>query len=191
MQDAWFYFRMGWDHIISVDALDHLLFIISLCVFYDFSQWKKLLILVTAFTLGHSVTLALSVLDIVRIPSVWVEFLIPCTIVFTSVVNMVRAGDVKHMGIAYSMALIFGLIHGMGFANALRMMLSRDQSLGISLLGFNLGLEAGQVLVVFVVLWLATVLTGALRIKKIYWVNGVSILTGAVALYMAFQRLPF
>src|SRR5690606_7260003 len=107
--------------------------------------WKKVLVLVTAFTIGHSLTLALSVLDIIRVSSAWVEFLIPVTIALTALWNLVNGKPVKNVNTNYFLALFFGLVHGLGFANSIRMMLASDQSLGWGLLGFNTGLEAGQI----------------------------------------------
>jgi hypothetical protein len=90
MNDFVFFFSEGWHHIISRDALDHVLFIASLAVVYVASEWRKILILVTAFTIGHALTLVLSVLDILRFRDAWVEFLIPCTIVTTAAVNLLQ-----------------------------------------------------------------------------------------------------
>src|SRR5687767_9917286 len=110
MQDFLFYFRFGWDHIISSDALDHILFIIALCTIYVLQDWKKVLILVTAFTIGHSLTLVLSVLDIIRFPEKIVEILIPCTIVITALSNLFQRNfSQKGMRINYFLALFFGL----------------------------------------------------------------------------------
>src|SRR5688572_17053269 len=156
MQDFIFYFGIGWDHIISREALDHILFIIALCAIYQLHDWKKVLILVTAFTIGHSLTLVLSVLDIIRFPDRIVEILIPCTIVFTALSNLFQRNiSRKGMQLNYFLALFFGLIHGMGFANTIRVMLASDQSIGMGLFGFNVGLEVGQIVVVAVLLMLA------------------------------------
>ena len=129
MSDFNFYFGLGWEHIMSWDALDHLLFIAALAAIYLLKDWKQVLILVTAFTLGHSLTLALSVMDVFRFPSNWVEFLIPCTIVVTAISNLFQKKfTTKSIRINYFLALFFGLIHGMGFANTIRFMLANDQS---------------------------------------------------------------
>src|SRR5580698_9243277 len=143
MSDFGFYFKMGWEHIISADALDHQLFILALACVYTIRDIKKVLILVTAFTIGHSLTLVLSVLDIIRFQSKWVEFLIPCTIFLTALNNLLRI-NIKNGSarINYYLAMGFGLIHGMGFANAIRIMLAKDETLGWGLFGFNIGLEA-------------------------------------------------
>ena len=137
MQDFGFYFGIGWEHIISKNALDHQLFIAAIAAIYLLKDWKQVLILVTAFTIGHSVTLALSVFDVIRFSSSWVEFLIPCTIIITAVSNLFQKKFTpKSIRINYFLALAFGLIHGMGFANSIRFMLASDQSVGWGLFGF-------------------------------------------------------
>ena len=169
MTDFSFYFRLGWEHIMSWDALDHLLFIAALSAIYVWKDWKKVLILVTAFTIGHSLTLALSVLDIIRFPSRWVEFLIPCTIVFTAASNLLqREFSNRTMRINYILALVFGLVHGMGFANTIRFMLAKDQDIAMPLLGFNIGLEIGQIVVVIILL-LVMQLMMSLKISRRDW----------------------
>ena len=124
MQDVGFYFKLGWEHIISSNALDHQLFIAALAAIYIMKDWKQVLILVTAFTIGHSLTLALCVFDVIRFSSKWVEFLIPVTIVITAISNLFQKKFTpKSIRINYFLALAFGLIHGMGFANSIRFMM--------------------------------------------------------------------
>ncbi|MFT3903656.1 MAG: HupE/UreJ family protein [Niabella sp.] len=190
MEEFSFYFVEGWQHIISNDALDHQLFILALAVIYTFSDWKKVLILVTAFTIGHSLTLALSVLDVFRIPSNWVEFLIPLTIVFTAAWNIFAASH-KKMGTNYWLALCFGLVHGMGFANTIRMMLASDESLVTGLLGFNIGLEVGQVCVVFIILLFTKLVTDLVKIPRKPYIRVVSGIVLVISAVMAWQRIPF
>jgi HupE / UreJ protein len=190
MQDFWFYFVIGWDHIISTDALDHILFIIALCAIYQLQDWKEVLILVTAFTIGHSLTLVLSVLDIIRFPDRTVEILIPCTIVITALSNLVlRNISHKGMRINYFLALFFGLIHGMGFANTIRVMLASDQSIGMGLFGFNVGLEVGQIVVVTVLLVLAYLFVSVLNVARREWVIFLSAGVFSLALAMVFERI--
>jgi hypothetical protein len=153
MRDFIFYFKVGWTHILSWDAKDHIYFITSLAIIYTFLDWKKVLVLVTAFTIGHAITLYLSALDLFRFNIEWVEFAIPCTIVVTAATNLFLRPEVKTKGVLqYLMALGFGLVHGMGYANYIRMMLSKNQDLLWSLFSFNVGLEMGQILVVLLVL---------------------------------------
>ncbi len=192
MQDFIFYLKLGWEHIISLDALDHQLFVLVLVAVYSFSDWKKILVMVTAFTIGHSITLALSTLDIIRISSDWVEFLIPLTIVITAFDNIIFKGNQsKLMRINYFLALFFGLIHGMGFANTARMMLAKEQNLFTPLLGFNIGLELGQIVVVIVFLILLFVVIKIFRVHKKDWIMFISSGVFALALKMTLERLPF
>ena len=191
MQDFGFYFRLGWEHIISTDALDHQLFIAALAAIYLLQDWRQVLILVTAFTVGHSITLALSVLDIVRFPSSWVEFLIPVTIIITAFSNLFQKKfTARSVSINYFLALFFGLIHGMGFANTLRFMLAKDQNLGWSLLGFNLGLEVGQIVVVMMLLLVAHFIVNLIRVKRKEWVIFLSALVLGLAFKMTVERIP-
>jgi hypothetical protein len=192
MQGFCFYFGLGWQHIISWNALDHLLFIAALSAIYLLNDWKQVLILVTAFTIGHSLTLVLSVLDVVRFNSKWVEFLIPCTIVVTAFTNLFQKKfTTKSIRINYFLALFFGLIHGMGFANAIRFMLAKDQSLGWGLFGFNVGLEAGQIVVVIILLAIAWVILNFFTINRREWVIFLSAAVFGLALKMVIERIPF
>jgi hypothetical protein len=192
MNDFRFYFGLGWEHIMNWNALDHLLFITALAIIYLLKDCKQVLILVTAFTIGHSITLALSVLDLIRFSSDWVEFLIPCTIMVTAISNLFQKKFTpKSIRINYFLALFFGLIHGMGFANAIRFMLAKDQSLGWGLFGFNVGLEAGQIIVVTIVLLLAWAIVTLFTVNRRDWVLFISAGIFSLALKMALERLPW
>ncbi|SFA42515.1 HupE / UreJ protein [Pedobacter suwonensis] len=192
LQDFIFYFKLGWAHIISADALDHQLFILALAAIYSYVNLKQVLILVTAFTIGHSFTLLLSVLDVIRFDSKWVEFLIPCTIVITAISNLFRKNfSLKSIKINYFLALGFGLIHGMGFANSIRIMLAKDQQIGWGLFGFNLGLESGQVFMVIIILLITFLIFNYTRIKRMSWVLFISAAVFSLALKMALERIPF
>ena len=192
MTDFLFYLQLGWEHILSSDALDHQLFILALVAIFSFKDLKKVLILVTAFTIGHSVTLALSAFDIIRFPSNWIEFLIPCTIVFTALDNLIFSKNVeKLIKLNYFLALFFGLIHGMGFANSVRMMLAQEQSITIPLFGFNVGLEIGQIALVIIVLSIFYLLSTFLKLQKKHWILLVSAPILVVSLKMAIERIPF
>lgn len=188
MKDFLFYLQLGWDHIISLDALDHQLFILALIAAYSFKDFKRLLILITAFTIGHCITLALSSFDIIRVKSDWIEFLIPCTIVITALDNILFKGKHPYQ---YYFALLFGLIHGMGFANTARMMLAKEQSITVPLLGFNIGLELGQIVMVLIILTIFTILTKLTKLNPREWLLITSSAAGAVALQMALERMPF
>ena len=191
MNDIVFYFTLGWQHIISFDALDHQLFVLALIVLYSLQEWKHVFILITAFTIGHFITLALSTRHIVTVPSNLVEFLIPCTIFITAAANIIKpANGLKKVQLNYLTAIFFGLIHGLGFANALQFMLARDQSLGWSLLSFNLGLEAGQIAVVILLLLLAHVFIFYLKVKRRYWIVIISSVVLLVSIKMIIERFP-
>ena len=190
--DFKYYFLLGWDHIISMDALDHLYFIAVLSIVYQFRHWKQVLVLITAFTIGHAITLFLSGMDVVRLDNSWVEFAIPCTIVFSSIMNFRKTGSMHQTDkLQYAMALFFGLVHGLGYANTIRFMISKDQDLVWSLLGFNMGLEIGQIFVVLLVL-IASVLVG---MSKLFtpreWVLVFSSLVLGLALKLSIERFPF
>jgi hypothetical protein len=192
MQDFLFYLKLGWEHIISLDALDHQLFVLALIAVYSFNDVKKILLLVTAFTIGHSVTLALSIFDIVRINSAWVEFLIPLTIVLTSLGNILMKNKKQSQNkINYYLALVFGLIHGMGFANTARVMIAKSQSIAVPLLGFNIGLELGQIAIVFGILIFLFILLKIFKVNQKDWILFVSSGVFALSLKMTLERIPF
>ncbi|WHF51056.1 HupE/UreJ family protein [Chryseobacterium gotjawalense] len=192
MKDFIFYLKLGWEHIISLDALDHQLFVLVLVAVYSLKDWKKILWIVTAFTVGHSITLALSILDVVRVSGKWVEFLIPLTIVITALDNiLMRNRQNNLMKINYYLALFFGLIHGMGFANTARMMMANEQHVFLPLLGFNIGLELGQIVVVAVILIIHFLLLNLFKVNKKDWIMFVSSAVFALSLKMALERIPF
>ncbi len=191
MQDLGFYFKLGWDHIIAWDALDHLLFVLALSAIYLIGNWRQVLVLVTAFTIGHSLTLALSVYNIVTIADKWVEFLIPCTIIVTAALNLLEKNyKPRSLRLNYFLALFFGLIHGLGFANYIRFMISKHESMGWSLFGFNIGLEAGQIIVVTGILLVSFLLVDKAGIKRKWWVWSLSIIALSMAFKMAWDRFP-
>ena len=185
------FFKEGWEHIISTKALDHQLFILVLAAIYTLKEWKQVLILVTAFTIGHSITLALSTLDVVRVNEEWVEFLIPCTIAFTAAANVFhKSFNPQSIRLNYFLALFFGLVHGLAFANTLRFMLAEGDSITWPLLQFNLGLEAGQIVVVTGILLLAYLAVYIMRLNRRYWVSLCSAAGFIVALKIAIERFP-
>lgn len=193
MNDFNLFFGIGIDHILNTGALDHLLFIMVLCAVYLVTDWKKLLVLITAFTIGHSLTLALSVYDVVRFNSAWVEFLIPLTIVLTALYNLTLAGKAvprQKIQINYLLALFFGLVHGMGFANNIRFMLADSQSILLPLLGFNLGLELGQIIVVSILLLLSILAIKLMKLQHRYWAMGLSLIGLVAGAIMCAQRIP-
>lgn len=189
------YFQEGWFHIMSADALDHQLFIISMAALFLWKDWRRVLVLVTAFTIGHSLTLALSAYDIIRFSTTWVEFLIPITIVLTAAYDLKYLNlskiENRNIGFNYIIALSFGLIHGMGFANSIRMMLASDQRIGLPLLSFNLGLEAGQIVLILLILLAAQMIVVTLKIPRKFWILLLSVIPLVLALKMAIERFPY
>ena len=189
MQNLGFYFDLGWHHIMTWNALDHLLFVLALTAVYVIADWKQVLVLITAFTIGHSLTLALSVFDIIRINNNLVEFLIPCTIIITAGLNFLKKDfNPKSLRLNYFLALFFGLIHGLGFANAIRFMIMGDESIGWSLFGFNVGLEAGQILVVALILVVSFLMVNTAGLKRKWWVWSLSIVALVIATKIAWDR---
>ncbi len=191
MDDFAFYFDLGWKHIISTDALDHQLFILALAAIYLVHDWKKVLVLVTAFTIGHSLTLLLSACDVIRVNSQWVEFLIPLSIVVTALFNLIRTEH--HYGkyrLQYMLALGFGLIHGLGFANTIRFMLAESQAVTTPLLSFNIGLEVGQMVQVGFILLISYLFVNTLKLRRKWWVWGLSAIALFTSAVISVQRWP-
>ena len=191
MNDLAFYFVEGWQHIISLNALDHQLFVVTLAAIYLIQNWKQILILVTAFTIGHSITLALSLYNIINVNEKLIEFLIPCTIIITAIFNFTKKDfDTKSLQLNYFFALFFGLIHGLGFANTIRFMMAKDQTIGWSLLGFNVGLEVGQILIVAIMLLASYLAVNKAGLKRKYWVYTLSSITLIFSIKFALDRIP-
>jgi hypothetical protein len=192
MNDFGFYFGLGWEHIISLDALDHILFIAVLAAIYMLKDWKQVLILVTAFTVGHTITLILSTKEWIEVNERLIEFLIPCTIGITAVSNLFQKSFTpKAIRINYFLALFFGMIHGLAFANILRMILAKEQSFAFSMFSFSMGLETGQILVVVLVLLLCQLFIQFLKVDRRHWVIFISAAVFALSLEMAAQRWPW
>jgi hypothetical protein len=187
------YFSIGRDHILDyVNGYDHILFVLALCAVYLVRDWKKILILVTAFTIGHSITLALATLNIVSVSAPLIEFLIPLTIFITSVANLFKKEGLtseKGFQINYLFAVFFGLIHGLGFSNYLRAILGKDQSILSQLLAFNLGLELGQIIVVVIFLTFSFLLVDFLKVNRRDWKLVLSSAIAGVALILMKERL--
>ncbi|MBF01898.1 MAG: HupE / UreJ protein [Flavobacterium sp.] len=173
MSEFWLYFKIGLNHVLDIHAYDHVLFLIALMVPYAFKDWKRVLILVSLFTLGHTLALLLSVFGIVSVKSSLVEFLIPITILVTAVFHLFTAGkSSKNESITFVaiVTLFFGIIHGLGFSNYFKTILPGNASDKLlPLLEFALGIEAAQVIVVFLVLILAYIVQTFFRFSKRDW----------------------
>lgn len=192
MHDFTFYFQLGTQHILTPDAIDHILFVTALCLRYMWQDWKKVVILVTAFTIGHSMTLALSALNYIRFGTAWIEFLIPLTIAATCINNLVQQhpGQTKRLPLIYFFALFFGLIHGLAFAGQF-LSLEGKERLVAHLLAFNLGIEVAQLLIVLVVLLLTFVAVQWVTMPRLLWLRGASVVILAFSLIWACQRFPY
>lgn len=194
MQEFWMFFELGREHIADLSGYDHILFIAALCIGYLPKDWKKILILVTAFTVGHSITLALSALDAVTVSAEWIEFLIPVTIMITALINILRKDAERKqrvVSLEFLLASFFGLIHGLGFSNYLKSLLGRDTSIINQLLAFNIGLEIGQLLIVVAVLLLSVICIQGFKFpRREYLLFTFGAIFG-ISLIMALERIPF
>lgn len=194
MEEFQAFVQMGIRHIADPAAYDHLLFIVTLCAAYRLEEWKKVLLLVTAFTVGHSLTLALTAFDVLRPPSELIELLIPVTILLTSLNNVIAKrpeGGLfsKRLSLNYALALGFGLIHGMGFANFFRALMGGDSSIVKPLFAFNVGVELGQIAIVLAFFLLLFVLSRLFSFLHRDWNLYVSGAGGGVALVLILQGL--
>ena len=184
------YFKLGLEHILNISAYDHILFLVALCAMYASTEWKKILILVTAFTIGHSITLALSSLGIITLNTKLVEILIPFTIFITAVGNLLAKPNPKQLWNAnYFLALFFGFVHGMGFSNYFKALLGHEANIITPLLGFNLGVEVGQLCIVLIIMLLNYLVVGIGKVKQQQWKIMVSILAAILSAYMVWIRL--
>lgn len=189
MPDFWFNFQLGIEHILDPNGYDHILFVLALCVIYNYREAKQVAWLVTAFTLGHSLTLALATFRILNVPSHLIEFLIPITILLTCFINFTNQPEnldaVVHRRKTlerYGLAAFFGLIHGLGFSNFLKSILPRDETIWKPLLAFNLGLEIGQLVIVASALLLGYSLMEVLKVRRREWILVASGMIAGVAL---------
>lgn len=195
------FLKLGFEHISDLNGYDHILFIVALCAIYRLAEWRKVAVLVTAFTIGHSITLALAALDVITISTTWVEFLIPVTIVLTGLYNVyffrfesdaLSAFTSKSLNLNYFFALVFGLIHGMGFSNFFKASLfpGEEGELITQLLAFNIGVELGQLTIVAVVLFSAYLAINVFKARQREWNLFISGAACGIALIMALERFP-
>lgn len=193
MSEFQLYFVLGKDHILDYfNGYDHILFVVALCAIYLARDWRRVLILVTAFTIGHSITLALATLEIISVKPELVEFLIPLTIFITAFGNLFRKEDTfstKPIQINYVFALFFGLIHGMGFSNYLRAILGKDHSIVTQLLAFNLGLEFGQIVIVGIFMVISFILVDLIGTSRRDWKMVISSAIAGIALILMKDKI--
>jgi hypothetical protein len=181
------YLLLGLQHILNWQALDHLLFILAITCIYTLTDIKRLFYLVSAFTLGHSLTLILATLKLIEISADWIEWLIPCTILITALTNL-RFKDRQKPKNTYWMVTAFGLIHGLGFSNYLQSLLGKEAGIIGPLFAFNDGLELGQMIVVAVILGLGTLLMHMLHVRQRTYVLVISGIIIGLVLPMILER---
>jgi hypothetical protein len=193
MSEFALYFVLGKDHILDyVNGYDHILFVVALCALYQFREWKKVLVLVTAFTIGHSITLALATLEIISVKADLIEFLIPVTIFVTAASNIFKKENNfsgRAIQVNYYYALFFGLIHGMGFSTFLRSILGRDRSIISQLFAFNLGLEFGQIVIVVIFLVISFILVDFFNVVRRDWKMVISSAVAGIALILIKDKI--
>jgi hypothetical protein len=191
MSEFWMYFNIGLKHVLDIGAYDHVLFLIALMVPYAFKDWKNVFVLVSLFTLGHTLALLLSVYGVVQIKATLVEFLIPITILITAIFHLFTAGkSSKNESITFVaiVTLFFGIIHGLGFSNYFKTILPGNASDKLlPLLEFALGIEAAQIIVVLVVLIISYVVQTFFRFSKRDWALVMSAFIIGVVLPMIIE----
>ncbi len=186
-----FYFSLGIQHILDIHGYDHILFIAAMTAVYGLKDWKHVIILATAFTIGHTTTLALATLNVINVPSAIIEFLIAFTIFVTGIANIFKTKDgfSKQLHtIKYLIAMFFGLIHGLGFSNYLKYLLGGEVSIVKPLFAFNVGLEIGQVLIITVVLLLNYILVSKAKVKQREWNLVISGMAMGIAAMLMIDR---
>lgn len=186
------YFTIGKDHILDyAHGYDHILFIVALCAVYLMRDWKKILILVTAFTIGHSITLALSTLNIISVNQELIEFLIPVTIFITAASNIFRSTELSDRTtyINYGYALFFGLVHGLGFSNYLKTILGKSGNIVTPLFAFNVGLELGQIIIVSIFLIISFILVDLFTVNRRDWKMVLSAVIAGMALLLMKDKI--
>ncbi len=194
MENFFFYVELGLKHVLDLAAYDHILFLTALSLPFTFRSWKKVLVLVTVFTLTHCLSLGLSVYDIMVMDVGLIEFLIPVTILLTAVFNLLYIKSApKEQSILLHVlgTTFFGLIHGFGFSNYFKMLMSGEEEKLSPLLGFAAGIELSQVLIVLVVLFLAFVLQQVFKLKQVHFIAIASILVMIITIPMLIETFPW
>ncbi|NND70859.1 MAG: HupE/UreJ family protein [Rhodothermales bacterium] len=195
MPEFMIYFRLGFEHLLDLGGADHILFLLALCVRYSWSEWIKVVAVVSFFTVGHSITLVLATLQIVRFDANIIEFLIPLTIFLAALPNIltrnIRDGNIEQrLSVTlYFLTMFFGLIHGLGFSNYLRALLGFEESIVVPLLAFNVGLELGQIVIVAVLVSILTLLLRFTTLKRQFSVVAISSIIAVWALVLMADRL--
>jgi hypothetical protein len=191
MNDFILYFKMGLFHVLDIKAYDHILFLIVLAVVYQFKQWKKVVWLITLFTIGHSITLALSAYNILKVRADLVEFLIPLTIFITGLMNVLtaRKASVGKENQNLFFALFFGLIHGLGFSNYFKAMIGRSEDKLFPLIEFALGVEVAQIIIVGLILLVGGLVQSVFGVNRRDWILVASSIVIGFAVQMMINRV--
>ncbi len=177
LENFWFNVEYGINHVLDINAYDHVLFLIVLTIPYVFKDWKRVFLLVSMFTLGHTLSLVLAVYNVVSVNATVVEFLIPITILVVALFNVFTSGkgaQREKVGVLFLSTSFFGLVHGLGFAREFKMLLGDTDNKLVLLLEFALGIELAQVIIVFVVLFLSYVVQTIFRFTKRDWIMVIS-----------------
>ncbi|HMC00136.1 MAG TPA: HupE/UreJ family protein [Flavobacteriaceae bacterium] len=177
LENFWFNVQYGINHVLDINAYDHVLFLIVLSIPYIFKDWKRVLILVSVFTLGHTLSLVLAAYNVVKVNGQLVEFLIPITILIVALFNLFTAGkgaQKNKIGVLFFSTLFFGLIHGLGFAREFQLMVGKSENKLETLVEFALGIEIAQIIIVFVVLFLSYLIQTIFRFSKRDWIMVIS-----------------
>ena len=177
LEEFWFNVQFGINHVLDLNGYDHLLFLIVLSVPYLFKDWKRVLILVSVFTLGHTLSLILGAYNVVKIDDKLIEFLIPVTILVVALYNVFTAGKRAKeykAGVLFIATLFFGLIHGLGFAREFKMFIGNSDHKLVPLLEFALGIEISQIIIVFMAVFIGFLIQTVFRYSKRDWIMVIS-----------------
>ncbi|WP_405385038.1 HupE/UreJ family protein [Maribacter sp. LLG6340-A2] len=194
MQEFWFYIQLGLQHVLDINAYDHILFLTALAIPFTFKSWKNVLWLATIFTITHCLALVFSVFEIIVVNATYIEFLIPVTILATALYNLFVLkddNDGKNIWFHLLSTGIFGLVHGFGFSNYFKMMVMGEDEKIVPLLGFAGGIELSQVLIVMLALVLAYVLQSILNVKQHIFIAVGSIIIILITLPLLYTTFPF
>lgn len=194
LDNFWFNVQYGMNHVLDINAYDHVLFLLVLTVPYMFKDWKRVLLLVSMFTLGHTLSLVMAVYGIISVDGKLVEFLIPVTILIVALYNVFTAGKKapsEKVGILFLSTLFFGLIHGLGFAREFTMFVGRSESKLLPLVEFALGIELAQLIIVFAVLFLGFLCQTVFRFSKRDWIVVLSAIVVGMVIPMVLKSELF
>ena len=190
----WFNVQYGMNHVLDIKTYDDILFLLVLTVPFEFKDWKRVFLLITTFTLGHALTLIMAVYGILSVNAKLVEFLIPITIMIVALYNVFTAGKKapsEKIGILFLSTIFFGLVHGLGFATEFSKHVKKGEGKFFALLEFALGIEIGQIIVVFIILFLGFLCQTVFRFSKRDWVVVLSAVVVGLVIPMLIHNKLF